>query len=191
LVDLHGGNVRVESEGLGKGATFTVRLPLTAAYSEPNKEKQLPEAVLPENQPLPEVSLANIRVLVVDDEIDARDLVKMLLEMAGATVSTAGSASEAMKHILATRPNVLVCDIGMQAEDGYSLIRRLRALDKKEEGALPAIALSAYVRPEDRTKAIHSGFQNHLAKPVEPAELLAVVSSLPGRVITNPPDSRS
>ncbi len=178
LVELHGGTVRVESEGLGKGATFTVRLPLIAAYSEPDKEDQLPEAVLPENQPLPEVSLANIRVLVVDDESDARDLVKMLLEMAGATVSTAGSASEAMKHILATRPDVLVCDIGMQDEDGYSLIRRLRALEKKEEGALPAIALSAYARSEDRTKAIRSGFQNHLAKPVEPAELLAVVSSL-------------
>jgi PAS domain S-box-containing protein len=191
LVELHGGTVRVESEGLGKGATFTVRLPLTAAYSEPDKENQLPEAVLPGNQPLPEVSLANIRVLVVDDEIDARDLVKMLLEMAGATVSTAGSASEAMKHILATRPDVLVCDIGMQDEDGYSLIRRLRALEKKEEGALPAIALSAYARSEDRTKAIRSGFQNHLAKPVEPAELLAVVSSLAGRVITNPPDSPS
>jgi PAS domain S-box-containing protein len=191
LVELHGGTVRVESEGLGKGATFTVRLPLTAAYSEPDKENQLPEAVLPGNQPLPEVSLANIRVLVVDDEIDARDLVKMLLEMAGATVSTAVSASEAMKHILATRPDVLVCDIGMQDEDGYSLIRRLRALEKKEEGALPAIALSAYARSEDRTKAIRSGFQNHLAKPVEPAELLAVVSSLAGRVITNPPDSPS
>jgi PAS domain S-box-containing protein len=171
LVELHGGTVRVESEGLGKGATFTVRLPLTAAYSEPDKEDQLPEAVLPGNQPLPEVSLANIRVLVVDDEIDACDLVKVLLEMAGATVSTA------------------VCDIGMQDEDGYSLIRRLRALEKKEEGALPAIALSAYARSEDRTKAIRSGFQNHLAKPVEPAELLAVVSSLAGRVITNPPDA--
>ena len=191
LVELHGGTVRVESEGLGKGATFTVRLPLTAAYSEPDKEDQLPEAVLPGNQPLPEVSLANIRVLVVDDEIDARDLVKMLLEMAGATVSTADSASEAMEHILATRPDVLVCDIGMQDEDGYSLIRRLRALEKKEEGALPAIALSAYARSEDRTKAIRSGFQNHLAKPVEPAELLAIVSSLAGRVITNPPDSPS
>ena len=191
LVELHGGTVRVESEGLGKGATFTVRLPLTAAYSEPNKEKQLPEAVLPGNQPLPEVSLANIRVLVVDDEIDACDLVKVLLEMAGATVSTAGSASEAMEHILATRPDVLICDIGMQEEDGYSLIRRLRALEKKEEGALPAIALSAYARSEDRTKAIRSGFQNHLAKPVEPAELLAIVSSLAGRVITNPPDSPS
>jgi CheY-like chemotaxis protein len=113
------------------------------------------------------------------------------LEMAGATVSTAGSAAEAMEHILAGRPDVLVCDIGMQEEDGYSLIRRLRAIEKKEEGVLPAVALSAYARSEDRTKAIRSGFQIHLAKPVEPAELLAVISSLGGRAETNPPDALS
>jgi CheY-like chemotaxis protein len=185
LVELHGGTVRVESEGLGKGATFTVRLPRSAAYSEPDKESHVPEALRRENPTLPEVSLANIRVLVVDDEIDARDLVKMLLEMAGAAVSTAASASEAMEMILKERPDVLVCDIGMQDEDGYSLLRRLRALEKKEDGALPAIALSAYARAEDRTKAIRSGFQNHLAKPVEPAELLAVVSSLAGHIVAN------
>jgi PAS domain S-box-containing protein len=189
LVELHGGKVRVQSDGLGKGATFSVHLPLTAVYSEPEKEGHLPEATLRENPPMPEVSLADIQVLVVDDEIDARDLVKKLLEMAGATVSTAGSASEAMEHILAGRPDVLVCDIGMQEEDGYSLIRRLRASEKKEEGVLPAIALSAYARSEDRTKAIRSGFQIHLAKPVEPAELLAVISSLAGRAATNPPDA--
>jgi CheY-like chemotaxis protein len=191
LVELHGGNVRVQSDGLGKGATFTVRLPITAVYSEPEKEDRRPEAAPRENQPLPEVSLATIQVLVVDDEIDARDLVKKVLEMAGATVSTAGSASEAMECILAARPDVLICDIGMQQEDGYSLIRRLRALEKREEDVLPALALSAYARSEDRTKAIRSGFQNHLAKPVEPAELLAVVSSLAGRAVINPPDASS
>jgi CheY-like chemotaxis protein len=137
--------------------------------------------LLREDQPLPEVSLANIRVLVVDDEIDARDLIKILLEMAGATVSTAGSASEAMEHILAAPPDVLVCDIGMPGEDGYSLIRRLRAVEKIQENALPAVALSAYARTEDRTKSIRAGFQNHLAKPVEPSELLAIVGSLAGR----------
>jgi PAS domain S-box-containing protein len=187
LVELHGGNVRVQSDGLGKGAIFSVRLPLTAVYSEPEKEAHLPKAKLRENPPMPEVSLAGIQVLVVDDEIDARDLVRKLLEMAGATISTAGSASEAMEHIVARRPDVLVCDIGMQEEDGYSLIRRLRAIEKKEERVLPAVALSAYARSEDRTKAIRSGFQIHLAKPVEPAELLAVVNSLAGRAKTNSP----
>jgi CheY-like chemotaxis protein len=117
--------------------------------------------------------------------------VKKLLETAGATVSAAGSASEAMEHILAGRPDVLVCDIGMQEEDGYSLIRRLRTIEKKEGGVLPAVALSAYARSEDRTKAIRSGFQIHLAKPVEPTELLAVISSLAGRAAINPSDALS
>ena len=119
-------------------------------------------------------------MLVVDDEIDARNLVKTILEMAGSTVSTAATGSEAIECILAKRPDVLVCDIGMPEEDGYSLIRRLRVLEERQQSALPAVALSAYARSEDRTKAILSGFQNHLAKPVEPVELLAVVSSLAG-----------
>jgi PAS domain S-box-containing protein len=189
LVELHGGNVRAKSGGIGQGATFTVFLPLIAVYSEPDEERHRPRAAPRENQLLPEVSLANVHVLVVDDEIDARDLVKRLLEMAGATVSIAGSVSEAMERVHARRPDVLVCDIGMSGEDGYSLIRRLRALEEGQEGALPAVALSAYARSEDRMKAIRAGFQNHLAKPVEPAELLAVVSSLAARKVTSPPDA--
>jgi PAS domain S-box-containing protein len=189
LVELHGGSVRAQSVGLGKGTTFTVHLPITAIYSETEKESHVPQTALRENPPLPELSLANIQVLVVDDEPDARDLVKKLLEIAGATVSTASSAAEAMDRILAERLDVLVCDIGMQEEDGYSFIRHVRATERQEEGILPAIALSAYARTEDRTKAIRAGFQIHLAKPVEPAELLAVVSSLAGRTSENPSDS--
>src|SRR5271165_3435843 len=185
LVELHGGNVRVESGGIGQGTTFTVRLPLIAVFSGPDEERHT-GVTLRENQPLPEVSLANVHVLVVDDELDARSLVKRLLEMAGATVSMAASGSEAMECILARRPDVLVCDIGMPGEDGYSLIRRLRVLEESQESALPAVALSAYARSEDRTKAIRSGFQNHLAKPVEPAELVAVIRSLAGRKVTTP-----
>ena len=188
LVELHGGNVHVKSGGIGQGATFAVHLPLIALYSEPNEECRHPLAPLRQNQNLLEVSLANVHVLVVDDEIDGRELVKRQLEMAGATVSMAGSVSEAMERILAGRPDVLVCDIGMRGEDGYSLIRRLRILEKSQESTLPAVALTAYARSEDRTKAIRSGFQNHLAKPVEPSKLLAVVSSLVGRK-TNPPDA--
>jgi CheY-like chemotaxis protein len=108
--------------------------------------------------------------------------------MAGAKVSMAASAAEAMECILAERPGVLVCDIGMRGEDGYSLIRQLRLLEEKQDSVLPAVALTAYARSEDRTKAIRSGFQNHLAKPVEPAELLAVVSRLAGRKAAAPPD---
>jgi PAS domain S-box-containing protein len=187
LVELHGGNVGVQSDGIGKGTTFTVHLPLIALHSEPDKERRHSQATPGENQPLPDLSLANVHVLVVDDEVDARELVKRLLEMAGATVSMAGSASEAIESILAARPDVLVCDIGMPAEDGYSFIRQLRVLEESQERTLPAVALTAYARSEDRTKAIRSGFQNHLAKPVEPAELLAIVSSLAGRRITTLP----
>jgi PAS domain S-box-containing protein len=185
LVELHGGNVRVKSGGIGQGATFTVHLPLRAVYADPDEERHT-EVTLPGNQPLPEVSLANVHVLVVDDELDARALVKRLLEMAGATVSMAASGSEAMERILARRPDVLVCDIGMPGEDGYSLIRRLRFLEEGQASALPAVAVSAYARSEDRTKAIRSGFQNHLAKPVEPTELVAVVRSLAGRKAATP-----
>jgi PAS domain S-box-containing protein len=180
LVEMHGGNVHAKSGGIGQGATFTVRLPLTAAYSEPAEEYRHLRVALREKQHFPKVSLANVHVLGVDDEIDARNLVRMILEMAGSTVSTAATGSEAIECILAERPDVLVCDIGMPEEDGYSLIRRLRVLEERQQSALPAVALSAYARSEDRTKAILSGFQNHLAKPVEPVELLAVVSSLAG-----------
>jgi CheY-like chemotaxis protein len=164
--------------GDGARGEFTVQLPLNAVFAEPDKEGPHLMAARRESRPLPEVSLANVHILVVDDEPDAREVVKRLLEIAGATVSVAASASEAIKSILARRPNVLVCDLAMPEEDGYSLIRRLRVLEQGQKSNLPALALSAYARSEDRTKAICSGFQNHLAKPVEPAELLAVVNNL-------------
>ena len=189
LVELHGGTVRVKSDGIGKGTTFLVHLPLLAVYSEPDTESRHPQTALRENRPLPDVSLTDVHILVVDDEVDARELVKRLLEMAGATVSLAGSASEAIERILVARPDVLVCDIGMPGDDGFSLIRQLRVLEESQESALPAVALTAYARSEDRTKSIRSGFQNHLSKPVEPAELLAIVSSLAGRKVRIPPDA--
>jgi CheY-like chemotaxis protein len=189
LVELHGGSVGVKSSGIGKGTTFTIHLPLIAVYSEHDKERPHSRKTPRENQPLPDVSLANVHVLVVDDEVDARELVKRLLEMAGATVSTADSASQAMERIVAARPDVLVCDLGMPAQDGFSLIRQLRVLEEGQESVLPAVALTAYARSEDRAKALRCGFQSHLAKPVKPAELLAVVSSLAGRRVTTPLDA--
>jgi PAS domain S-box-containing protein len=189
LVELHGGSVRVKSDGIGKGTTFLVHLPLLAVYSEPDTESRHPQTAPRENRSLPDVSLTDVHILVVDDEVDARELVKRLLEMAGATVSLAGSASEAIERILVARPDVLVCDIGMPGDDGFSLIRQLRVLEESQESALPAVALTAYARSEDRTKSIRSGFQNHLSKPVEPAELLAIVSSLAGRKVRIPPDA--
>ena len=163
-----------------------MQLPIVAVYSEPEEERCHPPAALDENRQLPEeVCLTNVDVLVADDETDARNLVKRLLEIAGATVSMAASSSEAMERILTRRPDLLVCDIGMPGEDGYSFIRRLRAIDKIQEKPLPAVALGAYARSEDRTKSIRAGFQNHLAKPVEPSELWAIVGSLAGRTARN------
>ncbi|MEP6670848.1 MAG: PAS domain S-box protein [Chthoniobacter sp.] len=179
LVELHGGKVSVNSAGRGLGATFIVQLPLSGAQARPETESGPARVALRESPPLAAISLAGVHVLVVDDEVDAREFVKRLLSHAGATVTAAGSAREAMETIAAQRPDVLVCDIGMPEEDGYALIRRLR--DPGSDPGLrnlPAVALTAYARSEDRTKAIRSGFQNHLAKPVEAAELLAIVSSL-------------
>jgi CheY-like chemotaxis protein len=115
---------------------------------------------------------------VIDDELDARNLLKLLLESAGAVVYLAQSAEQGMEHLLTKSVDVLICDIGMPDVDGYSLMRRIRALDDSQKSEVAAVALTAYARLEDRTEAMSAGFQNHLPKPVEPAELLAVVHSL-------------
>jgi PAS domain S-box-containing protein len=186
LVELHGGTVRVKSPGVGQGATFTVALPLMAVYPEPagsDADRRHPTAetapaVLPEEQC---VRIADVRVLVVDDEADARGLVRRLLEDCDAVVETVGSAAEAYDRLRGGRFDVLVSDIGMPGEDGYSLLRRVRALPAEQGGRVPAIALTAYARAEDRMKAVLAGFQLHLAKPVEPAELITMVASVSGR----------
>jgi CheY-like chemotaxis protein len=128
--------------------------------------------------PLSVPDLSGARVLVVDDEPDARNLMRRLLEDCGAQVITAASVTEALGLVSSARPDVVVSDIGMPGEDGYELIRRLRALAPEAGGATPAVALTAYARSEDRTKAILLGFQHHVAKPVEPLELIAMVASL-------------
>jgi CheY-like chemotaxis protein len=120
-------------------------------------------------------------VLVVDDEPDARALLKRLLEDCDAIVTVAASADEAVERVQIDRPDVIASDIGMPTEDGYSLIRRVRALPSEQGGDTPAVALTAYARAEDRVKAVMAGFQHHISKPVEPAELIAMVASLAGR----------
>jgi CheY-like chemotaxis protein len=125
--------------------------------------------------------ISGLRVLVVDDDRDARHLLKQLLEDCSASVTTAASAGEAAAHLQRTRFDVLVSDIGMPGEDGHALIRRVRALGPGR-GDIPAIALTAYAGPEDRLQAVRAGFQMHLAKPVEPAELIAVVASVAKRL---------
>ena len=185
LIELHGGTVRVKSGGRDLGTTFTVALPLTVLHAadEPSGEERRHPGACALTAPAlqRDINLADVRVLVVDDEADARALVKRLLEERGANVTTNGSVAEALASIREERFDVLVSDIGMPEEDGYALIRQVRALPVERGGSLPAVALTAYARSEDRMKAVLAGFQMHVTKPVEPAELLTMVASLAGR----------
>jgi PAS domain S-box-containing protein len=180
LVELHGGTIRAKSGGVGKGATFIVSLPLTVFHPPPDQgERDHPKSKPVHELPiLPPISLQGIRVLAVDDDADARNLLKVLLESAGATAYLASSAKEGLERLLSWPVDVLICDVGMPEMDGYSLMRKIRALDDPEKNGVAAVALTAYARLEDRMAAIQAGFQNHLPKPVEPAELLAIVRSL-------------
>ncbi|HEX3359336.1 MAG TPA: ATP-binding protein [Tepidisphaeraceae bacterium] len=183
LVELHGGSVRVNSPGTGKGATFAVALPLTVIHPEPETltERRHPQSRVLTVAPNACVQITGVKVLIVDDEHDARALVKRLLEECDALVTTASSVSEALKYIHQKPFDVLISDIGMPGEDGYALIKKIRALSPEKGGTLPALALTAYARSEDRVKSVVAGFQMHLAKPVEPGELIAMVASLAGQ----------
>ncbi|WP_414576167.1 PAS domain S-box protein [Anabaena sp. CCY 9402-a] len=180
LVELHGGTVHVYSPGEEQGATFTVKLPLLAASQAAVIE---PLTQLATNvSPLPMCpSLSGVRVLVVDDEVDSRDFATTVLEKCQAEVQAVDSVPAALEMIKQWQPDVLVSDIGMPNEDGYALIRKLRSLPPEQGGKIPAAALTAYARAEDRTRAIQEGYQLHLPKPIEPIELATVVASLIGR----------
>ena len=181
LVELHGGTARAESAGEDQGSRFIVRLPLMVA-AEQHVEAPIPTAVVADAVRDRQLSLHGLRVLIVDDELDARALLTAMLERCGAEVHAAGSAAEGLESIERWHPDVLVADIGMPVEDGYGLIRKLRALPKDRGGQTPALALTAYARTEDRVRAISEGYQLHLAKPVDRVELATVVASLANRV---------
>ncbi len=180
LVELHGGTVRADSPGEGRGAAFTVSLPVMAVNSE---ENALPwpardPAHAGETAAAAVGSLDGVKVLMVDDEQDARELVRRVLERCGAEVETAASAKDALELIPHLRPDVLVSDIGMPEHDGYELIRNVRSLGVESGGAVPAVALTAYARVEDRLRALRSGYQTHITKPIEASELVATIESL-------------
>jgi PAS domain S-box-containing protein len=185
LVELHGGTISVTSQGIGHGATFTVALPLAPLRGEGVREH--PAAGGRANV-IHDFDLAGIVVLVVDDESDARTLVSRMLSECGATVLTASGADEAIQLLAAEGPDVLVSDIGMPGKDGYQLIEQVRQLPEKLGGDTPAVALTAFARSEDRTRAIMAGYQIHISKPIEARELVATIASLAGRLHRHPPE---
>jgi PAS domain S-box-containing protein len=170
LVELHGGSVQAESGGEGKGATFTIQLPITSV--------PVPAGTTEDHGTMRAdgITLQNIRILVVEDESETRDLMRRILESHQAEVLTAASAPEALEILSQSAPDILVSDIGLPDIDGYELIRRIRG-KAEAVSMIPAIALTAFARPEDRTRALRAGYQTHVAKPVEPSELVATVSS--------------
>jgi CheY-like chemotaxis protein len=185
LVELHDGTVTAESRRDAQGAIFTVRLPLAAAIENKNSPAL---QVTQTGQPMKKAAasqcastLAGLSVLLVDDEADSREIVKAMLEQNGAKVKAVSSAYEALLTFAEWRPDVLVSDIGMPAEDGYSLIRKVRSLPPERGGGVPAAALTGYAGRTDYLKALSAGYQSHIKKPVDLEELIAVIESLAGR----------
>ena len=182
LVELHGGTVSARSPGTDQGSTFVIHLPLAATReATPGSPREHPRAMPALAPDLQMIDLTGVKVLVVDDQPDARELVARLLSDCHATVFIAANAAEALALVESELPNVLVSDIGMPEVDGYQLLKRIRNLGPERGGGVPAIALTAFARSEDRTRALQHGFQVHVSKPVEPAELIATVANVAGR----------
>jgi PAS domain S-box-containing protein len=175
LVEMHGGTVQADSQGEGLGSTFSVRLPLMIAKRADEADRDAQN----ESQDIPRLN--GIRVLIVDDERDAREMLCVMLEQRGVEAQTADSASEAFKILQAWKPDVLLSDVGMPGEDGYALIAKVRALAPELGGRVPAVALTGYAGPEDSQRLTSAGYNICVAKPVEFAELLRTVASLTGR----------
>lgn len=174
IVESHGGSVEAHSEGEGRGATFTVKLPTCPPPVSVSEDKDVP-------QESESGSLQGVKILLVEDEADTRELLRFVLEQAGATVTEAPTAAEGLRCAKQGNFNVLVSDIGMPDEDGYSLIKKIRALPGPQGGTIPALALTAYARAEDRINALKAGFNVHVCKPVEPSELILMVAELSKR----------
>jgi signal transduction histidine kinase/ActR/RegA family two-component response regulator len=179
IVELHGGRVEASSDGLGKGSTFRLSLPIRAVMPQ-TITSSLPPQPTAEQYAHPGIALHGVRVLVVDDEPDARHLIAAVLSEAGADVKAAPSASDGFAMFKEFRPNVVVSDIGMPEEDGFSFIQRIRALPAGEGGQVPSLALTAFAHERDRERALKVGYTTHLGKPVEPQLLATTVASLVG-----------
>ncbi|MFN6487054.1 MULTISPECIES: PAS domain S-box protein [unclassified Nostoc] len=169
IVEMHGGTVHADSKGEDQGATFTVKFPLITTVLQPNQDKSLPKISL---------NLRGVRVLTVEDEEDTRELLVFIIQQYGAEVTATASASEALKILKQSPPDILVCDIAMPEMDGYTLIRQLRTWPKEQGGQIKAIALTAYAGESDQKQALEAGFQRHLSKPIDPEELVEAIASL-------------
>src|SRR6185437_12218634 len=181
LVELHGGIIKAASKGEGLGATFSVELPLSIVQLQDEGSPRVhPTAETQSTELLSLPRLEGVHVFLVDDEPDARELLRTVLQDQGAKVTSFVTAEEALATLKTTRPTVLVCDIGMPKMDGYQLIRALRALEPRGD-RLPALALTAFARAEDRKRSLVAGYQAHLAKPFDVAELILLIADLVGR----------
>jgi PAS domain S-box-containing protein len=180
LVELHGGSVRVESAGEGRGATFTITLPAEAPHATPSGESLRSSIIGESNAGLP--SLTDVRVLLVDDLAEARELITFALVNRGAKVRTAASAAEGLSALGEWQPDVILSDLAMPGEDGYSFIRKVRKLSEESGGKIPAATLTAYAGSKEYLKSLEAGYQAHITKPVEWDELIIVVASLAGRL---------
>jgi CheY-like chemotaxis protein len=176
LVELHGGTVCAESEGVGNGATFSASFPLLTDRSQPIAVLHSGEIHAAEFR-----SLDGLRVLLVDDEIETRQIISTVVERTGAEVKSCTSAREALSALVQWRPHVILSDIAMPDEDGYSFIGRVRSLAQDEGGSTPAAALTAYARDEDRKQALAAGYQMHIAKPIAANQLINMIARLAGR----------
>jgi CheY-like chemotaxis protein/anti-sigma regulatory factor (Ser/Thr protein kinase) len=191
LVQAHGGQITVHSDGEGKGALFTVDLPARPAPRESDKMPTRPPSAAGSPRASRRVRLDGVRALIVDDDDDSREFLELMLADQGAIVMSASSAGEALARIARDRPDVLVSDIGMPDVSGYALIRRVRSLPESDGGRTPAIALTAYARAVDGERAFSAGFQAHVAKPVDAERLTAVVANLAGLSARASRDSHS
>jgi CheY-like chemotaxis protein len=181
IVDLHGGAIRAESAGPGRGATFSIELPLPGTSIPAVSREDVVGEGGGGQRGLPPTSLGGVRVLVVEDEPEARDSMRILLQRFGAEVGTAGSARQALEAFANGAFDIVISDVAMPGGDGYQLMRAIRALGPEQGGRIPAVAVTARARPEDRRRALAEGFQVHLPKPVDAAELVRQVTVLSGR----------
>jgi CheY-like chemotaxis protein len=169
LVEAHGGTTGVQSDGVGCGTTFTIWLPVSDRADDAADQSRTPTRSR-------EISLAGVRILFVDDNPDTRTVLARVIADYGAEIATASSADEALELLRRIRPHILIADIGMPGKDGYELIRDVRR--DPEHGRIPGVALTAFARTEDRVRALQAGFDMHVAKPIDPSELLTAVASL-------------